>query len=166
MEMGNVITESGSEWPVVCDRYCLWPAAPFFVRNTLWYCWHQLASFISVGDAFEVSQSCDTASMSRLAAVSWDHLYSSAVQKNTLTSLKVWVISFIPCKDVLLVSEARIQDFICDAVFSAGIALHFLCSAIIIFSEIQVEKKPCFFFFFILNNTLAQHQNSGSYSCE
>jgi len=29
-----------------------------FVGNTPWHCWHHLASFISVGDVFEVSQSC------------------------------------------------------------------------------------------------------------
>lgn len=53
---------------VTHTAYGLWVLV--LVGNTLRYYWHQLASFISVGDAFEVSQSCNAATMSGLAAVS------------------------------------------------------------------------------------------------
>jgi len=30
MEVGKVVTESGSEWPAVCGSYCLWPVGSSF----------------------------------------------------------------------------------------------------------------------------------------
>lgn len=123
----EVVTESGSEWPVVRDRYCLCPVGSSF-------CWQYskvLMASVSIiylsGDAFEVSQSCDAASMSGLAAVSWDHLCSSAVHKSILISLNVWVFPFISgiCFACEWGKNTRLHLWCCC--FSAQIAFSLQC---------------------------------------